>query len=75
MTRIPFSRDSATFSAAWRHTAQDRNSVSVELPRRRGDAEVGDRRTGRREAQLGVIDQVADHGDDGVACHEASVGL
>ncbi len=28
MTRIPLVRDSATFSAAWRHTAQLRNKAS-----------------------------------------------
>ena len=28
MTRIPFCRDSATFSAAWRHTEQERKRAS-----------------------------------------------
>lgn len=33
------------------------------------DTELRDRRTGGGEAQLGVIDKVADDRDDGLACH------
>lgn len=33
------------------------------------DAELRDRRTGRGEAQLGVVDEIADDRDDGLACH------
>src|SRR5947207_1573059 len=41
----------------------------VHEPRRRGDAELGDRRTGRGETQLRVVGQVADDRDGGVSCH------
>ena len=40
----------------------------VHEPRRRGDAELGHGRPAGGEAQLGVVDKVADDGDDGVAC-------
>lgn len=33
------------------------------------DTELRDRRTGRGEAQLGVVDKIADNRDDGLACH------
>ncbi|CUM39872.1 hypothetical protein BN2537_8709 [Streptomyces venezuelae] len=33
------------------------------------DTELRDRRTGRGEAQLGVVDKIADDRDDGLACH------
>src|SRR5215218_6333377 len=41
----------------------------VERARRRGDPEVGHRGARGRETELRVVDQVADHGDLGVACH------
>ena len=47
--------------------------VLVEVARGRGHREVGDRRARGREAQLGVVGEVADHGDDGLACHEVSL--
>src|SRR4051794_6908431 len=46
--------------------------LAVEGARRGGDPEVGHRGPRRREAELGVVDQVADHGDLGVACHVRS---
>lgn len=33
------------------------------------DTELRDCRTGRGEAQLGVVDEIADDRDDGLACH------
>src|SRR6266540_2702205 len=42
---------------------------AVEEPRRRGDPELGHRRAGRCEAQLGVVGQVADNRDGRVSCH------
>ena len=46
----------------------------VERARRGGHGEVGHRRAGRGEAQLGVVGEVADDGDDGLACHVRSPG-
>src|ERR1700746_3322530 len=75
---MPFWRVSATFSAAWRHTWQVRNSVSpsfhspVALSRYRGVDAMRNRATGTpdvSEPQLGVIDQVADDGDGGLVAH------
>src|SRR5699024_7344135 len=43
--------------------------LPVELTRRRGEPEVGHGRSGRGETQLGMVEEVADHGDDGVAGH------
>src|SRR5699024_1667677 len=43
--------------------------LPVELTRCRGEPEVGNGRSGRGETQLGMVDEIADHGDDGVACH------
>src|SRR3954453_9323899 len=43
--------------------------LAVEGARRGGDPEVGHRGARGREAELRVVDQVADHGDLGVACH------
>ena len=80
-TRMPRCSDSATFSAACRQTEQERNRPSPSFhslvclskcARRRGDPEVGHGRTRRGEAQLRVVDEVADHGDDGLACHVRS---
>src|ERR1043165_9091883 len=39
-------------------------------PRGGGDAELGDGGPGRGEAQLGIVDQVADDGDDGLSSHQ-----
>src|SRR4051794_16714914 len=47
--------------------------VLVEVARGRGHREVGDRGARGREPQLGVVGEVADHGDDGLACHEVSL--
>src|SRR3954451_19636978 len=47
-------------------------ALAVEGARRRGDPEVGHRSTRGGEAELGVVDEVADHGDLGVACHVRS---
>ena len=47
--------------------------VLVEVARGRGHRKVGDRGARGREAQLGVVGEVADHGDDGLACHEVSL--
>src|SRR3954447_3862135 len=49
--------------------------VLVEAARGRGHREVGDRGARGREAQLGVVGEVADHGDDGLACHEVSLSV
>ena len=46
--------------------------LPVEGARRRGDPEVGHGRPRGGEAQLRVVDEVADHGDDGLACHVRS---
>src|SRR5690606_15617087 len=43
--------------------------LTVEGAGGRRDTELRDGRTGRGEAQLGVIDKVADDRDDGLACH------
>src|SRR5690606_28379185 len=48
--------------------------LPVERTRRGRDAEPRDGRTGRGEAQLGVVDQVADDRDDGLACHGEPLG-
>ena len=47
----------------------------VEGARRRRDPEVGHGRTRGGEAQLRVVDEVADDGDDGLACHVRSPSL
>ncbi|CCH80415.1 membrane hypothetical protein [Nostocoides japonicum T1-X7] len=44
-------------------------ALAVERPRRRGHGEVRDGCARGGEAQLRVAGQVADEGDDGVACH------
>src|SRR3954469_5529205 len=38
------------------------------------DTELRDRRTGRGEAQLGVVNKIADDRDDGLACHGEPLG-
>src|SRR6266545_2507609 len=43
--------------------------LPVERARRRRDPEVGHGRTRGGEAQLRVVDEVANHRDDGLACH------
>src|SRR5690606_25260493 len=43
--------------------------LTVEGAGSRRDTELGDGRTGRGEAQLGVVDKIADDRDDGLACH------
>src|SRR5690606_41863521 len=45
------------------------SGLTVEGAGGRRDTELRDGRTGRGEAQLGVIDKVADDRDDGLACH------
>ena len=75
IARMPRVMDSATFSAAWRHTLTVRNRLSpsfqafavlVEVAGRAGDAELGYRLPARREAQLRVVHQVAGDGQLGV---------
>src|SRR5699024_4962551 len=46
-------------------------SLAVEQPRGGRDGEVGHGRTRGGEPQLRVSREVSDHGDDGVACHDA----
>ncbi len=46
----------------------------VEVARGRGHREVGDRGARGRETQLGVVGEVADHGDEGLACHAVLLG-
>lgn len=81
LTRTPRVRDSATFSAACRRTAQVRNGLSpschslVCRSTVRGsgdDAEFGHRGTAGSDAEFGVVDQVFDDGLATVA--EASGG-
>src|SRR5690606_27851942 len=50
-------------------------ALAVVDARRRRDGEVGDRGTGRREAQFGVGGQVSHDGDDGVTSHDVLLGL
>ena len=50
-------------------------ALAVEGARRRRHGEVGDGGTRRREPQLRVSSEVADHGDDGVAGHQAAPAL
>ena len=75
MTRIPRCSDSATFSAACRHTLQvEEEAVAVlplvrglvQEPRGRRDPERGYGLAVRGEAELGVGHKVADHRDLGV---------
>ena len=47
----------------------------VERARRRRDPEVRHGRTRGGEAQLRVVNEVADHRDDGLACHESSLSV
>ena len=49
--------------------------LTVEGARRRRDPEVRHGRTRGGEAQLRVVDEVADHRDDGLACHESSLSV